>query len=190
IRSARAIQASDGSFFGSTQYGGARCDGTIFKIDAAGTLTTLHSFNCSDGAYPVSTLIQASDGSFYGTTQSGGGVGAGTIFKIDATGTLTTLHIFYGSDGAAPAGGLIQGSDGSFYGTTSGGGAGGSGVVFRLTVQTPTSTMMTVSPSPSLFGQSVALTTIVTNAGFTPTGSVTFFDGSISLGTGTLSGGT
>ena len=44
------IQASDGSFYGTTSSGGATGYGTIFRIDAAGTLTTLHSFNSIDGA--------------------------------------------------------------------------------------------------------------------------------------------
>ena len=98
----------------------ARSDvGTVFKLDAAGTLTTLHSFTGgSDGAYPYAGLIQATDGSFYGTT-SGGASGVGTVFKLDAAGTLTTLHSFTGgSDGGYPHAGVIQATDGSFYGTT------------------------------------------------------------------------
>jgi len=100
-------------------------------MDAAGTLTTLHSFNRSDGSGP-SGLIQASDGSFYGTTLHGGAASnAGTVFKMDAAATITRLHSFAGSDGSGPNG-LIQASDGSFYGTTSEGGADDVGVVFRL----------------------------------------------------------
>ncbi|PYV38022.1 MAG: hypothetical protein DMG09_13155 [Acidobacteria bacterium] len=100
-------------------------------MDAAGTLTTLHSFNRSDGSGP-NGLIQASDGSFYGTTLHGGAASnAGTVFKMDAAATITRLHSFAGSDGSGPNG-LIQASDGSFYGTTSEGGADDVGVVFRL----------------------------------------------------------
>src|SRR5438876_958410 len=106
------IQASDGSLYGTTYSGGAWGSGTVFKMDAAGTLTTLHSFTGSDGAQPYAGLIQASDGNFYGTTSSRG-------VKMDAAGTLTTLHSFTGSDGAQPFAGLIQASDGNFYGTTS-----------------------------------------------------------------------
>ena len=90
------IQASDGNFYGTTTHGGtggcySGC-GTVFKMDAAGTLTTLHSFTGSDGASPGS-LIQATDGNFYGTTYV-------AVFKMDAAGTLTTLHTFAGTDGA------------------------------------------------------------------------------------------
>jgi uncharacterized repeat protein (TIGR03803 family) len=130
------IQATDGDFYGTTSSGGANkntsCNtgacGTIFKITPTGTLTTLHSFDYTDGANPGAALIQASDGNFYGTT-------SGTIFKITPTGTLTTLHI--GVDGNA----LVQASDGNFYGTTLHGGriiyhyCGGScGTIFSLSV--------------------------------------------------------
>src|SRR5206468_3906956 len=85
---ASLIQARGGSFYGTTPGGGVS-GGTVFKIDAAGILTTLHSFSGSDGRYPGAGLVQANDGSFYGTTQEGGASGAGTVFKIDAAGTLT-----------------------------------------------------------------------------------------------------
>src|SRR5439155_10411314 len=81
------IQASDGSFYGTTRGEDGVPGGTVFKLDAAGTLTTLHSFSGSNGSSGPNGLIQASDGSFYGTTE-------GTVFKIDAAGTLTTLHSF------------------------------------------------------------------------------------------------
>ena len=86
------IQGPDGNYYGTASQGGAAGYGTVFKIDAVGTVTTLHSFNYStDGAYPTSGLTQARDGSIYGSTYMGGATGNGTIFKIDATGTLTTL---------------------------------------------------------------------------------------------------
>jgi uncharacterized repeat protein (TIGR03803 family) len=132
---AGVIQATDGSFYGTTLQGGASDVGTVFKLDGAGTLTTLHSFTGGgDGGTPYAGVIQATDGSFYGTTFHGGASGGGTVFKLDAAGTLTTLHSFTsGSDGANPVAGVIQATDGSFYGTTLQGGASGGGTVFRLT---------------------------------------------------------
>ncbi len=54
----------------------------------------------------------------------------------------------------------------------------------------PTTTALTASPNPSAFGQGVVLTAIVTpTGGGTPTGPVTFMDGSNILGTISLSGG-
>jgi uncharacterized repeat protein (TIGR03803 family) len=148
------VQGTDGNFYGTTDYGGNNGVGTVFKVTAVGTLTTLYSFcsetNCADGSYPVAGVVQGTDGNFYGTTQGGGGsAGAGTIFKITPAGTLTTLHTFCVvlgfdcPDGATPLAGLVQGSDGNFYGTTYGGGCvtysrynclfGGYGTVFKIT---------------------------------------------------------
>jgi uncharacterized repeat protein (TIGR03803 family) len=74
---ASLIQGTDGDFYGTTKFGGANntcyqgC-GTVFKMTPQGTLTTLHSFDGTDGAYPDAGLVQASDGNFYGTTECGG----------------------------------------------------------------------------------------------------------------------
>src|SRR5437867_10336586 len=122
------VQAGDGYFYGMTAGGGSLNDGgTVFRMDAAGTLTTLHYFTCSstEGCQPQAGLIHASDGNFYGTTSAGGPAGGGTVFRMDAAGTLTTLHSFAcnSTEGCKPAARLIQASDGNFYGTTASGGA-------------------------------------------------------------------
>ena len=92
------IQGSDGTFYGTTQYGGASNGGTLFEFTATGVETVLYSFTgqagglaYSDGAGPVGGLTLGSDGSFYGTTIDGGtGTnfgpgpaqgGYGTVFK-------------------------------------------------------------------------------------------------------------
>jgi uncharacterized repeat protein (TIGR03803 family) len=140
------IQGSDGNFYGTTTTGGPGQGGagTVFKVDSAGTVTTLHTFAGSDGSVPQGELTRGSDGNFYGTTSQGGASfnpvtfasGYGTIFKITPAGNLTTLHSFSGSDGSLPYGGPIQASDGSFYGTTEGGGLSYAGVAYRIaTVQ-------------------------------------------------------
>src|SRR6266581_2175518 len=55
-----------------------------------------------------------------------------------------------------------------------------------------TTTIVTSSANPSVFGQSVTLTAAVTGSTTVsnPSGTVTFLDGTVTLGTGTLSGGT
>jgi uncharacterized repeat protein (TIGR03803 family) len=126
------IQAADGSFYGTTFSGGTFGYGTVFRMDAAGAVTILHSFDYwNDGEMP-GRLIQANDGTVFGTTANGGASGVGTVFKIDPAGTLRTLHSFFGVDGADPAGGLIQAADGRFYGTTRQGGASWGGTFFRI----------------------------------------------------------
>jgi len=115
------IQGIDGYFYGTTQQGGTLGgfgNGTIFRINTSGALTTLYSFDWTDGAYPNVGLIQATDGNFYGTTTYGGASGYGTVFKITPAGTLTTLHSFDVLDGAYPYGSLLQANNGNLYGTT------------------------------------------------------------------------
>jgi len=136
------VQGTDGNLYGTTISGGGTNDGTVFKITADGTLTTLYSFcsqsACTDGASPAAGLMQGADGKFYGTTQSGGASDDGTVFKITTAGTLTTLYSFCSqsgidcTDGAAPEGGLVQGTDGKFYGTTFYGGTNFDGTVFKI----------------------------------------------------------
>jgi uncharacterized repeat protein (TIGR03803 family) len=103
---------------------------------SAQTLTTLHSFNNTDGSQPYAPLMQATNGYLYGTTSAGGANGDGTVFEITTGGTLTTRHNFNHLspvDGAQPYGGLMQAKDGNLYGTTNRGGSHNVGVVYRIT---------------------------------------------------------
>ena len=135
------VQGSDGNFYGTTGLGGEHYLGTVFKIDPAGNLTTLHSFSGSsgEGVDPLAGLVQASDGNFYGTTALGGAHYVGTLFKITPAGSLTTLYSLSGSPaaGATPFSALVQGSDGDFYGTTAAGGAHYRGTVFKFSLSAP-----------------------------------------------------
>ena len=81
------VQGSDGNFYGTTALGGQHYLGTVFKINSAGSLTTLHSFSGSagEGADPLAGLVQGSDGNFYGTTALGGAHYWGTVFKFSAS---------------------------------------------------------------------------------------------------------
>jgi uncharacterized repeat protein (TIGR03803 family) len=139
------LQASDGNFYGTTCCGGTYGDGTVFKITKAGVLTTLASFDGTNGNQPAfGSLIQGSDGNFYGTTILGGlntgcedSGGCGTIFRMSPRGKLTSLYSFCAqpgcTDGDELFGGLVQGANGIFYGTTTGGGVNGYGTIFALT---------------------------------------------------------
>ena len=52
------VQGSDGNLYGETLFGGPNGVGSVFKITTSGTLTTLHSFNYSDGSEPSGGLVQ------------------------------------------------------------------------------------------------------------------------------------
>lgn len=150
------VQGNDGSFYGTTEYGGTNCGldpydgcGTVFRITPSGTLTTLHSFNGSDGFQPIADLVLGTDGNFYGTTMEGGTTcqfdGCGTAFVITPGGAFTMLHSFCNSYPTCPDGSnpnaLVQGSDGNFYGTT----AGSNGTVFRISPFGTVTTLYTFS---------------------------------------------
>ena len=80
------IRDNKGNLYGTTSGGGSDVFGTVFKIDATGKETILHSFNGSDGAQPAyGTLLRDQAGNLYGTTQEGGSNidnENGVIFKI------------------------------------------------------------------------------------------------------------
>jgi uncharacterized repeat protein (TIGR03803 family) len=120
------VLGTDGNFYGQTDLGGASpygAFGTVYKMTPSGQVTTLHSFEQTDGDNPISNLVEGPDGNFYGTASYGGLYpNFGTIFQITPTGTFTTLHNFDSTDGSYPYAGLIQASDGKFYAETYGGG--------------------------------------------------------------------
>ena len=129
-------QAADGSFYGTTTQGGAHYAGTVFKLTANGTMTTLVDFPAlpPDSSTAPNVLL-ASDGNYYGTAAPfirGLTNPGGSVYKLTPTGTLTTLYTFNGNDGFHPSA-LIQAADGSFYGTTYQGGTSNLGTVFKVT---------------------------------------------------------
>jgi uncharacterized repeat protein (TIGR03803 family) len=93
------VRDAAGNLYGTTYFGGNvnLCNGScgvVFKLDAAGNETVLHSFTGGkDGALPWGGLTAGPAGSLYGAAQLGGNVecesgsgipGCGTVFKITA----------------------------------------------------------------------------------------------------------
>jgi uncharacterized repeat protein (TIGR03803 family) len=134
------VQDSLGNFYGTTYSGGAFKYGTVFKVDAAGNETVLHSFGEKhDGRSPIAGLVIDPVGHLFGTTSAGGirsgkcEQGCGIVFEIEPNGDEKILHGFAaGSDGANPFGGLIRDQAGNLYGTTELGGAFGCGTIFKV----------------------------------------------------------
>jgi uncharacterized repeat protein (TIGR03803 family) len=129
------LQASDGDFYGVTQFAGTFSAGTVYKV-AGAKVTTLYNFDGPHGSYPIGGLVQGSDGYLYGTTTAGGSTNAGVIYKITTTGSLTVVvnfdnvHTLAGYQAYA---GLVAGSDGNLYGATIWGGTFGDGTIFKMT---------------------------------------------------------
>ena len=78
------VQGSDGNFYGTTLAGGTYNAGTVFRISAGGSYTTIYSFSGypNDGEDPYGGLVQGGDGSFYGTTYNGGTNNEGAVVKL------------------------------------------------------------------------------------------------------------
>ncbi|HEV3089950.1 MAG TPA: choice-of-anchor tandem repeat GloVer-containing protein [Candidatus Cybelea sp.] len=132
----------NGTFYGTTAYGGSSNGGTVFSLRKSGVEKVLHSFTGgSDGTLPYGNLI-AIKGIIYGTTWAGGAGcggsgGCGTVFSITPNGAEKILYRFAGgSDGSFPNAGLTE-MNGMMYGTTSPficcSGNTGWGTVFRVT---------------------------------------------------------
>jgi uncharacterized repeat protein (TIGR03803 family) len=126
------LLGADGNFYGTTSGGGAygttNLDGsynfgpgTVFRMTPGVGLTTLVSFDGTNGSGP-SALLQGKDGIFYGTLSWGGPSWRGGVFKMTPEGVVTTFASFADTNASGPYT-LMQASDGNFYGTMFGGGS-------------------------------------------------------------------
>lgn len=154
--SAGLTLATDGEFYGVTQYEGANSYGTIFKITSAGRLTTLHSFTGPDGSSPMAAPIQGTNGIFYGTTADGGNSlppcegRCGTIYSLDVG--LRPFVTFVQPFGKVGQTGGILGQ--GFTGTTE---VSFNGVPTNFTVRADT--FLTTTVPPGAMSGSVTVTT-------------------------------
>jgi len=116
---AGVVVGSGGALYGTTQYGGASGNGTVYSLTppagpgSAWTGAVLYAFSgASDGSVPVGGVVIGNGGVLYGTTELGGtgtctgqGIfGCGTAFSLtpptSAGGawTQTVLYSFTGTD--------------------------------------------------------------------------------------------
>ena len=128
------IRDSAGNLYGTTQYGGPTGSGVVYKLDATGHETVLHTFTGgADGNSPTAGVIRDLTGNLYGTATGGGTPGGGVVYRLDTAGQETVLYNFTGgADGNNPYAGVIRDSAGNLYGTTANGGTWGAGVVYKL----------------------------------------------------------
>jgi uncharacterized repeat protein (TIGR03803 family) len=184
---------TSGNLWGTTGQGGASGfygDGTVFEIaHGSSSITTVASFNGSNGAGPEGVTFDAS-GNLWGTTQ-GGGANDGTVFEIPkGSSGIITVGAFAGGNGEEPTGMTFDAS-GNLWGTTYGGGQSGDGTVFEL-VPAPSPTVTLASPPSPLAYDGTADVTFWVHATVTgtegnpaPTGvtSLAYFAGTTATGT-------
>ncbi len=128
------VMGPTGLLYGTASAGGDAGLGVVYRLNAKGGETVLHSFaGGADGATPNGGLILDSSGTLLGTTAAGGASGAGTVFRVK-DGKEAVLYSFAGgsADGASPQAELTMDEAGNLYGTTSAGGKAGNGTVFEL----------------------------------------------------------
>jgi uncharacterized repeat protein (TIGR03803 family) len=150
------IQASDGSFYGTTVLGGAYHDGVVFHLVPKQSVTVLHNFPDpdypNDGTEPTAGLVQASDGNFYGVTP-GGLTGPGVIFEITPSGAYSVLYVFDSSTGAGPGSTPMQHTNGKIYGLAGSGGADNQGVLYSFDLGLPP--FVRLLPSAGRIGRTI-----------------------------------
>ena len=94
---------------------------------AAPTLTTLATFNGTDGNEPSSALVRDTSGNLYGTTMYGGSNNEGTVFELPAGGSTPQTLLNFTAPYSEPftETSLLIDSKGNLFGTTPSGGSGG-----------------------------------------------------------------
>ena len=111
--------------------------GTLYKIDASGNFTVLHSFTGgNDGDHPQYVTSDAS-GNLYVVAEGGDpscNTGCGLVVRLGTGGEYKVVHKFNGKDGADPSSLNLDPSTGIIYGTTPLGGlCSFCGTIFEIT---------------------------------------------------------
>ena len=133
---------SKGNLYGVTSGGGTNGVGSVFEVskDSKGkwAVTTLHSFDGTDGSSPNGNLIFDAAGNLYGTAPNGGLFDNGTVFELTPGSAGWSFAVIYNfcphyncPDGSTPGDGLTLDKAGNLYGTA-GGGPDCCGVFYQL----------------------------------------------------------
>ena len=138
---------AEGNPYGVTNGGGPYQAGTVFELarnsNGGWKLTTLHTFDGTDGSEPNGGMIFDSTGNLYGTTADGGAHTHGTAFELTPGASGWTFTDFYDfcknypyncDDGQNATAGFVLDSAGNLYGSAGGGTCQvGYGVAFEFT---------------------------------------------------------
>ncbi len=164
------------TYSGDTNYLGSASSSSQSVNQAATSISLANGPNPSTIGQPVTLIANVTPAAATGTVTFNGGATLATVnlSNGNATTSIATL----------PAG--TQNLTASYSGDTNYS-ASQSGAVQQTVNPIGTATILTSNPNPSIFGQAVTLTASVTPA--TATGTITFLDGSNTLGTFNLVNG-
>lgn len=174
---AAGVHTITASYSGDASY--AASSGTVTET-VLGTTTTALTVSANPSPFGVAVTLTG--------TIAGGSSPTGTIAFVEGASTLGT-GVLSGTVATFSTSGLPIGSHtitAQYLGDGSNAGSTSSSVT--LNVKYSTTTSVTPSSSSVTFGTGVTLTATVASSG-TPTGTVTFFDGLVSIGSGAISGG-
>lgn len=144
---ARQIVMKTKTYYGTTEFGGAKNFGTVYAVTVAGAERVVYAFaggnpgkgRQPDGAYPSGDLSSntacGASCTFYGTTLMGGRYNAGTIFELIPAGSTykeRVLYSFSPSVGDVPVG--VENRNGTLYGAASRDGANNRGSIFAYSI--------------------------------------------------------
>ena len=122
------------------------------------TITTLATFNYTNGDVPTGVILDSS-GNLFGTTSSGGTNGLGTVFEIAHNSfAITVLASFNYINGANPDAASGFDSSGNLYGTTGNGGSNGVGTIFEIANGATAISALRASATPTAPYPQAALT--------------------------------
>jgi hypothetical protein len=160
----------------------------INKSDTTMSLSTSPTSSVFGQAVQITATVQAS-GSGAGVPSgsvvfSDGATSLGTAVLNNGKATFSTSALGIGSHNIS----ATYSGDGNFNSSS----ASGANGVTQAVAKSGTSTTLIGSPNPSVFGQTVILNATVAasgGGGGSPTGVVTFSDGTVSLGTPTITAG-
>lgn len=153
----------------------------LTQIVQAGDVVTLTSSpNPSVSGQPVTFTV---------TVASTGGAARGTITFLDGTAAFGTASLTGSGQATFTTSTLAAGTRSitAAYGGDATHAASTSAALAQV-VLLPSTTTLIASPNPAAVGQLVTLTAAVTGSGSTPTGSITFTDGTATLGSASLDG--
>lgn len=158
----------------------AQVAASVLKANATTTVTS----GQNPSSFGQALLLTATVQPVYG------GTATGTVTFLDGSLALGTSTLS-GNTAVLPVSSLTSGSH-----AISAGYAGDNNVVSSTSASitqtvnsSPTSVTLTSNANPTTYGQNVTLSATVQSSGGTPTGSVTFVDGTSTLGTATLTSG-
>lgn len=190
---ASPILDSAGNLYGTTRQGGSTGNGVVFEVTpapAAASMTTLTASK-SSSTYYTSVTFNAT----VAPQSAGGATPTGTISFMDGakvmgaklikngTAALNTNSAGYVLSPGSHTITAVYRGDVTYSASTS--------VPLDEIITLPTTTLLTTSPDPSVYGQPVIFSaTVLSSIGAPPDGdTVTFEQGPTVLGKGTLSGG-